>query len=135
MNYRDNVVERLKRTDVLKDGNGNHYVLTHTHDRSPRHFYVIAPYSTDTMNALVAFIQQEASNIEETYGMDQADVIEVLTKLYGCEASSEKLENAYEIDLFLNWEMWASSDVLSIPALKRDGLTEILRTITNSAGK
>lgn len=134
MNYRDQVIERLNGSDTLVDGSSYNYVLTHTHDFTPRFFYVIAPYSLDTMNALIAYIQFESCDIEETYGMDQTDVIEVLTKLYNCEKSDKPLDDAYEIDLYLNWEQWVavSSDVQSVLLFKRENLTELLQQIINS---
>lgn len=128
MNYRDNVVDTLKGTSDLKDGTYRKYVFTHTHDDSPNYFYVTAPYDKDTMNALVAYIQHVAFGIDDTYGMDQSEAIRVLTELYECEIADET-ESAFEIDLFLNWEVWASADLITILAFEREGLDQMLRAI------
>ncbi|MNW32182.1 hypothetical protein D3C74_91190 [compost metagenome] len=107
------------------------YVLTHTYDHEPRSFFISAPYSFNHMNALIAFIQLESSDIEETYGMDQTEVIKVLSTFYDCQSLEIEDENASEIDLYTNWETWAApyGDVIQeIPQFKREGLADLLKT-------
>lgn len=63
--------------------------------------------------------------------MDQEDVLEVLEKLYDCtgkfSATKEELEDAVEIDLYINWEVYCgcAEDIQSIELLHREGLKEL----------
>jgi hypothetical protein len=90
---------------------------------------VSAPYTLDTFDVIVAFIQYECSEIEESFGMDQENVIKVLEKFYGCkELETPNRTSYYEVDLYENWEMFCGTadQIQSLELLKREGLKELL---------
>ncbi|MFC5402352.1 hypothetical protein [Cohnella soli] len=128
--YRESVLERMAAVNAIpKLESLQPYALTHTHDESPRQFYIKAPYSEDTMNVLIAFIQFASSELDECFGMDQADIIDVLKELYDCEPSQDPLPDAAEIDLYLNWEIWCGvgDRVQALEYLGHDRLNGILQ--------
>ncbi|WP_240416716.1 hypothetical protein [Paenibacillus periandrae] len=129
MSRRDEIVNSLRQQNSLSDGMEYSYVLTHTYDLKPRFFYLSAPYPIATMNALIAFIQFECFEIDETYGMDQTDILTVLTQIYECVQTTLVLPHATEIDLNHNWEYWCSSQVQSIPLFQKEQLRELLQQI------
>lgn len=134
-NYWEGILARMAAANAIpKLESLKPYVLTHTHDESPRKFYLKAPYSEDTMNVLIAFIQFESNDIDDIYGMDQCDVIEVLKALYGCEPIQESLPEATEIDLYLNWEIWCgvSDRVQALSYLGHEQLKSMLQGFINS---
>lgn len=115
------IAEKLKQLNELpKTQNMIPYCLTHTYDEKVRRYYVEAPYMPDVFEAICAYIQFECSEIEETFSMDQTDVIEVLEKFYGC--NKIKRTRANQVDLYLNWEWFCGSDIQSVECLKRDGM-------------
>ncbi|MCM3273978.1 hypothetical protein [Paenibacillus elgii] len=117
------LVEKLQELNELpKSSNPIVYCLTHTYDLRPKRFYVEAPYSHDVFEAICAYIQFECSEMEETYSMDQTDVIEILEKFYECK--KVKRAKAIKVDLYYNWECFCGSGLQSVECLKRSGMNE-----------
>ncbi|WP_342423098.1 hypothetical protein [Paenibacillus sp. FSL E2-0178] len=123
------IVEKVSKKKKLETSKNHLYCLTHTYDNEPRKYWVSAPYTLDTFDVIVAFIQYECSEIEESFGMDQEDVIKVLERFYGCkELETPDRISYYEVDLYENWEMFCGTadQIQSIELLKREGLNEVL---------
>ncbi|MBU7316029.1 hypothetical protein [Paenibacillus oleatilyticus] len=121
--YGEEIVARLKESASLpKEEKSYQYCLTHTHDHEPRRYYIEAPYTPDIFEAICAYIQFECAEIEDTYSMDQTDVIEILEKFYECK--SVKRTKANQVDLYLNWEYFCGSQLQIVECLKRDGMNE-----------
>ncbi|QHW35554.1 hypothetical protein GZH47_32225 (plasmid) [Paenibacillus rhizovicinus] len=140
--YREAILNELAKCDDvnrLMQGmtTRTHFVLTHTHDESPRPLYLNGPYTADAMNVLVAFIQLESWELEETYGMDQTDVAGVLTQLYGCHVSETPLAKPVEIDLYLNWEEWCgvADQVSALQVFQNERLREVLQKYIDDFNK
>lgn len=121
--YEEEIVARLKESASLpKEEKSYQYCLTHTYDHEPRRFYIDAPYMPDIFEAICAYIQFECAEIEDTYSMDQTDVIDILEKFYGCK--SIKRTKANQVDLYLNWEYFCGSQLQTVECLKREGMNE-----------
>ncbi|GMX64535.1 hypothetical protein Elgi_38040 [Paenibacillus elgii] len=121
--YEKSIVEQLKKLSEIPEENKMYsYCLTHTYDEKPRRFYVEAPYKSDVFEAICAYIQYECSELEETYSMDQTDVIEILDIFYGCKKSKRAI--SYQVDLYLNWEYFCGSQLQTVECLKREGMNE-----------
>ncbi|MGC6589100.1 hypothetical protein ACPV3A_29665 [Paenibacillus sp. Dod16] len=132
-------VEQLRQTLNIKDTHIHYFVLTHYWFKADPYF-IAAPYDHKTMNALVAFIQGEASKINETFGLNPEDVTKILKQFYECdELDTDEinqitskigmisfLEFFHKIDLVNNWE---SGDGSNIPSFEREGLKNFIRAI------
>lgn len=117
------IVSKLKEVDQLPKSIFTHvYCLTHTYNETNRRSYVESPYDTDEFEAICAYIQFECSEIEQSYSIDQEEVIEILEKFYDCKKI--KRTRAAQVDLYLNWEYFCGSDVQSVDCLKRIGMDE-----------
>lgn len=138
MNSREQLISELKKAESIKDAElyyAQLFALTHTYDASPdRKVFVITPYSYDTRNALIAYIQYEAAEIDDHYSMDQDEIIEALVKFYDCEKLILPSEDYQEINLYINWEQFCgyAEGIQSIKMFKRDGLTELLKAYIDS---
>lgn len=117
------ITSRLKQCTQIPKSESNHvYCLTHTYDENPRRFYVETPYNADEFEAICAYIQFECSEIEQSYSMDQAEVIEILEEFYDCKKI--KRVKATEVDLYENWEYFCGSDIQSVDCLKRERMED-----------
>lgn len=124
--YEKEIVSRLKEFDQIPKSAMTHdYCLTHTYDEENRKFYVESPYDSEEFEAICAYIQFECSEVEESYAIDQTEVIEILEKFYDCKQSQQS--TAAEIDLYENWEYFCGSDVQSVECLKRDGMNDYFK--------
>ncbi|WP_339193836.1 hypothetical protein MKY95_18920 [Paenibacillus sp. FSL P4-0176] len=129
---REEIVQLVTKKKNLTQKKINIYCLTHTHDTEPREYWVKAPYSVNVFNTLVAYIQFELSDIEQSYGMDQEDLIKILEQFYDCKQTEKPDRGTYfEIDLYYNWEYFCSAydDVQKIESMRRLGLKEALADI------
>lgn len=126
------VVEYVKSKNELKDDKDYIYFLTHTYDEESRKIWVKAPYKPETFEVICAYVQYECSDIEQSFSMDQTDVIKVLEQFYDCSgtfsAAKEDKRKAVEIDLYENWEIYCglAGDIQDIDLLRRDGMKEVL---------
>ncbi|MDR6779495.1 hypothetical protein J2W98_003775 [Paenibacillus peoriae] len=122
------VVEVVEKKKNLKSSRVNVFGLTHTYDVEPRIVYVEAPYSVETFEVICAYIQYECAEIEQSFSMDQEDVIKVLEQFYECKAIKKQINAHYGVDLYENWEIYCglADRVQSVKLLKRNGLTELL---------
>lgn len=112
-------VENMKHWSELKTTEYFEYVLTHTYDEEPRRLYVLAPYDYNTFNVICAYIQFEMAEIDESYSIDQTEVIECLERYYNCYKLDES-KCPLEVNLYINWETHCGSDIQSIEILRRD---------------
>ena len=64
--YREVILDELAKEEVLKKASTKSFVLTHTHDESPRPLYFDGPYTADVMNVLISYIQFESCRISMT---------------------------------------------------------------------
>lgn len=122
-------VNAMKEWTELKKIDPQLYSLTHTYDEDPkRKLHILAPYDYETFNAICAYIQFECSEIEESFSMDQTDIIEVLETLYDCNSSfsveRKDIKKAKIVDLYINWESHCGSGVQEVEVLKRDGMNK-----------
>lgn len=124
--YEKDIVNHLRELKELPKSESIHcYCLTHTYDEKKRRFYVEAPYDTEEFEAICAYIQFECSEIEESFSMDQTDIIEILENFYDCKKI--KRTRATQVDLYLNWEYFCGSGVQSVDCLKRTGMDEYFK--------
>lgn len=129
MKYRERILQSLSQGELPKADPARAFVLTHTHDESQRQCYLRAPYTRDVLNVLIAYIQFQSSDLEDVYGMDQTEMVEILCELYDCEAFQEPILVAEEIDLYLNWEEWCglAEEVQSLSVFSKERLTGMLQ--------
>lgn len=132
------VVEYAKNKEDLKSDKCYIYYLTHTYDEKSRKIWVKAPYEQEIFEVICAYIQYECAEIEESFSMDQKDVLEVLEKHYGCTGNfsiaKEDKKKAQEINLYHNWEIYCgkAEDIQNIASLRRDGMKELLAKFVES---
>lgn len=138
---RKEFVQSMKDWHDLKQTKGNSlYFLTHTYNVDPnRKLYVAAPYDYETINAIIAYIQFECTELDNTYSMDESEVIEILEKFYECRSSfsavKEEVKKAKAIDLYINWESHCGSKVQTVEFLERDGMKVMLQEYVDKFNK
>lgn len=125
---RQEILGQIQSSDLIFTDITNTYKLTHYYDHEPRVFYVKSTIKPEIMEALIAYIQYEMSNVEMEYSMDQTEVIYILKEFYNA-ADSKRGKNMTHIDLYWNWEKWcgAARELQSVELFKRDGLKEKLK--------
>ncbi|MGM1044756.1 MAG: hypothetical protein ACQEXX_01280 [Bacillota bacterium] len=132
------VVEFIKSKKDLKSEKDFIYYLTHTYDEEQRKVWVKAPYDLETFEVICAFIQYECSEIEQSFSMDQTDVLKVLEQFYDSSGTfstdKQAKKKAIEIDLYENWEIYCglADEIQNIELLKREGLNELLNEFVES---
>ena len=112
------------------------YRLTHTYDPNPdRAAFVQSSIPTEFMELLVAFIQYECADLDESYAMDQTEVAEVLCQFYGAVAleNCEPNVESYKIDLYINWERHCGSNVQGVGMFKRPQMKEFLKKFVDKS--
>lgn len=129
------VVELISKKKKLKSTKERTYCLTHIYDEKPRNFWVLAPYSLEVFETICAYIQYECSDIEQSYGMSQEDIVKALEQLYECKAiETPRAGRYYKVDLYENWEIYCgqAGEVQKIETLKREGLRDLLEEFVES---
>lgn len=106
------------------------YKLTHTYNPEPRFTYVRSNLPSQNFEKLVAFIEFKSADIDECYGVDQEEVAEVLSKLYGATMLDDDGEcpDAVEIDQYINWERYCgiAEEIEKIEEFQREELNSML---------
>lgn len=126
------IVEYVQTKGNLESDVNYLYFLTHTYDEQQRKIWVKAPYDYETFNVICAYIQFECAEFEQSFSIDQTDVLEVLKKYYDCTGNfsvvKEDKRKAKEINLYLNWEQFCgcAEKIQSIESLHREGMNELL---------
>lgn len=120
------LINRIKTGANLYTSDTYVYRLTHSYDHQPRNFYVKTNIVPEVMDALIAYIQFEMSEIEMEHDTDQTEVISILKQFYNAQDS--KRSKSVHIDLYYNWEKWcgATEEIQNIEPFHREGLKEAL---------
>lgn len=135
---KNEVVEYVENKKFLKSEKDFIYYLTHTYDEEPRRVWVKAPYDQETFEIICAYIQYECSEIEESFSMDQKDMLEVLENYYDCTGNfsiaKEDKKKAIEIDLYENWEIYCglADRIQNIELMHHNGMRELLGKFVES---
>lgn len=88
----------------------------------------------EMMDLIIAYIQFIASGINEFYGLEQTDIVDIINTLYQPkhkEPNREDIEGEYVFDSFYNWEYWSAyaNKVQTIDLFHHEKLNEKLTNI------
>ena len=111
-----------------------YYRFSHAYDHEPATpVYLESKVQFHTMEVLVAYLQFECSDIEESFDLGQENLANILVKFFDGKIVTADLlsKSSYEIDLYLNWEEWCSmaSIIQEMELFERDGLKDYLREL------
>lgn len=131
-NRKEHIRSLMTMAELPKLDENKVYYLTHTYNQDPnRKLYFLAPYDLYTINAICAYIQFECAELDDSYSMDESEIIEILETFYECRSSfsAEKrdVKKALGIDLYINWETHCGSGVQSVEILKREGMEDFFK--------
>jgi hypothetical protein len=130
MKYSEYAIDRILKMGDIKEEKYYSYAIIHAADDKVTKHFVSAPYDAIVLFAICAYVQFELHELDDTYGLCQDEMVDILVKLYDCQASPKRLVKAEKIDLYYAWEAFCGQcDVLqNIESLKRDGLRALLQT-------
>ena len=98
-------IRHVENKENLKLDYYNLFELSTHPDDSDDPVYIYAPYDFETFDVICAYIQFNAFEVDENYGMSETDVIEILIEFYDCSLESDCGHvDVYYMDLFENWE-------------------------------
>lgn len=129
--YSADLCQFFNSLSSLKDTEFHVYQLTHSYDipDSKEFYYFIAPYTENTMNAIIAFLQFEAAAIDIPYELSHQELLHLLSQFYDCVISPYPAAFATVIDVYVNWSTWEGIKLQQVSLFHREGLTQLLERI------
>lgn len=136
------MLEYVSMQEQLFSNDYFHFHLTHSYNPEKRITTFVSNINPIIMEVLVAYIQFNGDEVDESHSMDQEEIRSIIKTLYIDTQPNRNVNNLnpvpYEIDLYINWERFCgkADKVMAISLFYQERMKELLKYhIEKSVGK
>lgn len=123
MESREKLINRLKSIKKITTNKEYTYKLTHEYSLDKDKFVQFTTnIKPEIMSPLLAYIQFEAEEIDESYEVEEVEIVRLIDKYYAPVKSIDDNKTITNIDVFHNREYLCGSGIWELEIFKRDGL-------------